>query len=579
MAWSGRTGFIIRTGLPSRTGLILGTVLLGALIAPAAVGARIIDPSAALGSNVLAAASTGPWSAFGAGINSNGVLAIAVSGSDIYVGGEFTDLAGIPDADFIARWSGGAWHSLPHNNNLGGPALNNPVNALAIGSNGDLYVGGIFWDASGIAGTGGFARWNGLDWSAVSPWSGGAVNALAVSGNDLYLAGNFSDAGGVAAADDVARYNTSTGVWSSLGASSAVAGAVFAITLYGNYVVIGGDFLNAGGVANADYLAMFNTTNGAWSSVGSNSSGGPPILTTYGYVYALAVSGSNLYVGGKFGNAGGVGTADCIAKWNGSAWSGLGHHPTYTSDGSLSCASTPVFAIAVYGGSVFVGGAFVDAAQEPRADKIAEFDGTNWYPLGSNTALNDGALNSHVYVLKVVGSELLVGGSFTDAAGIASADRMARWQLGTPPASTRKADGRIRIGTGSYAGNNVYNLTGLTQTKTKSAARGSTITFGISLQNDATTGSDKFKVQATNVTPGSGYTVTYFNGTTNITSAVVAGTWTSKSLAPGATQLIKAKVKVLSGAAVNSNVTRLLTITSVGDATKQDAVKFVGKRS
>ena len=40
-------------------------------------------------------------------------------------------------------------------------------------------------------------------------------------------------------------------------------------------------------------------------------------------VFALAVSGTNLYAGGDFTRAGGL-TANYIAKWNGSAWSALG---------------------------------------------------------------------------------------------------------------------------------------------------------------------------------------------------------------------------------------------------------------
>ena len=40
-------------------------------------------------------------------------------------------------------------------------------------------------------------------------------------------------------------------------------------------------------------------------------------------VYALAVSGTDLYAGGHFTTAGGV-TANYIAKWDGSAWSALG---------------------------------------------------------------------------------------------------------------------------------------------------------------------------------------------------------------------------------------------------------------
>ena len=75
-----------------------------------------------------------------------------------------------------------------------------------------------------------------------------------------------------------------------------------------------------------------------------------------------------------------------------------------------------------------------------------------------------------------------------------------------------------------------------------------------------------------------GYTVTYFHGTTNITSAVVAGTFTTSSLGVGATYLITAKVKITSSAPTGSSFTRLVTITSAHDGTKQDAVMFIGKR-
>ena len=140
-----------------------------------------------------------------------------------------------------------------------------------------------------------------------------------------------------------------------------------------------------------------------------------------------------------------------------------------------------------------------------------------------------------------------------------------------------KPDGRIRKGSGSFVGNNIYNTTGLNQTKSGSTAPGNTIKFGISIQNDGAT-NQAFKVHATG-TAVTGYTVKYFYGSTNITTAVVAGTYSTPSLAPGQTYLITAKVKVGASAAAGSSVSRLVTITAVSDATRQDTVKFVGKRS
>ncbi len=54
------------------------------------------------------------------------------------------------------------------------------------------------------------------------------------------------------------------------------------------------------------------------------------------------------------------------------------------------------------------------------------------------------------------------------------------------------ADGRIKKGTGALVGNNVYNTTGTNQTSEGAAAPGKTITFTISIQNDAVGEHDSF---------------------------------------------------------------------------------------
>src|SRR5438876_269676 len=74
---------------------------------------------------------------------------------------------------------------------------------------------------------------------------------------------------------------------------------------------VGGGFRTAGG-GGADKIAKW--TGRSWSPLG---------LGIYSRVWALAVSGSNLYAGGQFATAGGN-SANYIAKWNGSAWSALG---------------------------------------------------------------------------------------------------------------------------------------------------------------------------------------------------------------------------------------------------------------
>jgi hypothetical protein len=70
--------------------------------------------------------------------------------------------------------------------------------------------------------------------------------------------------------------------------------------------------------------------------------------------------------------------------------------------------------------------------------------------------------------------------------------------------------------------------------------------------------------------------VRYYVGTTEITAAVVAGTYVTPILASGATLVITAKVKVLSSAKAGSSVTRQVAITSTADSGAIDVVSFTG---
>jgi hypothetical protein len=96
-------------------------------------------------------------------------------------------------------------------------------------------------------------------------------------------------------------------------------------------------------------------------------------------------------------------------------------------------------------------------------------------------------------------------------------------------------------------------------------------TFSISIRNNGTA-SDRFTVKATG-SGLSGWTVKYFKGTTNITSAVVAGTYQTPLIAPGGQFLMTAK---MTGAAASETLagSRLVTVASSADPTKKDAVKF-----
>ena len=143
---------------------------------------------------------------------------------------------------------------------------------------------------------------------------------------------------------------------------------------------------------------------------------------------------------------------------------------------------------------------------------------------------------------------------------------------------TRQPDGQIALGSGSFAGNNVYNLDGTSQSSSKTTTAGTKVTFSIKIQNDGTGAKDKFKVHATGATV-TGYTFVCKKGTTNITTAVLNGTYTTGKIAVGASITIKCSVTIGSSAAHGSHVDRLITLTSFNDAGQQDAVKLTVGRT
>jgi hypothetical protein len=120
--------------------------------------------------------ASGIWSALGAGTNGP-LYAVAVDGSDVYVGGSFTS-AGDVAANHIARWDGGAWSAL-------GAGTSGTVNAIAV-SGGDVYVGGDFTGA-GIVTANHIARWDGATWSALGTGTDDAVYQITACPRDTAI--------------------------------------------------------------------------------------------------------------------------------------------------------------------------------------------------------------------------------------------------------------------------------------------------------------------------------------------------------------------------------------------------------
>jgi N-acetylneuraminic acid mutarotase len=349
---------------------------------------------------------------------SGAVYAVAADGQgNVYVGGSFIVVGGISTpVNNIARFNTqtNTWSTLGTGSSNG---VNGEVNALAVVGD-EVFVGGAFTSAGGVSANG-VARFNTQTntWSTLGTGSsngvGGRVAALAVVGNEVFVGGYFTSAGGVSA-NYVARFNTQTNTWSSLGtgSSNGVNSYVNALAVVGNEVVVGGWFTLAGGVS-ANRVARFNTQTNTWSTLGTGSSNG-----VNSNVYALAVVGNEVVVGGIFTSAGGV-SANCVARFNTqtNTWSSLG-------TGSSNGVSGRVDALAVVGNEVVVGGSFIVVGGiSTPVNNIARFNTqTNtWSSLGTGSSNGvSGVISVTVTALAVVGNEVVVGGSFTSAGGIAS---------------------------------------------------------------------------------------------------------------------------------------------------------------
>src|SRR6185369_9025535 len=138
----------------------------------------------------------------------------------------------------------------------------------------------------------------------------------------------------------------------------------------------------------------------AWSRLGGRFT-----TSTFadGYITSLAVFGGELYVCGSFTGVDGV-AAKSIARWNGSTWTPVG-----SGDGGFDGY---VVALTVKDSALYAAGTFTTADYAP-AMRIAKWNGSAWSALGSG-------LSHDATALAVYGTDLVVGGYFNSAGGVAA---------------------------------------------------------------------------------------------------------------------------------------------------------------
>jgi len=342
----------------------------------------------------------------------------------------------------VDAWDGAAWTTLVYKNGFPSPALiaanpKYPAESLYMGGQFSEFYSPAIINTVPIANN---ARWDGQRWSDfISYGAAGEVFALAANEpafpNAIYVGGNFTSIEGNPASN-IARFDGTN--WDALGGGvNGPVHAIVPITYNQPGAFVGGTFSTAinpdGSIVNVSNIAFWDHTQKRWLPVGGGLNGP---------VYALEVSGFELFAGGAFTQVLNGPTVNRIARWSFSAqrWEALG--------GGVDGATMPeVRALAVGTGgsvssprfwrSVYVGGRFTEATNTNGSKVFCRnlmlWDGydNNWRAMGNGT-------DDDVLALALAGrdyySPLYVGGRFRtgvdDNGALVNIDRIAMWYFG-----------------------------------------------------------------------------------------------------------------------------------------------------
>lgn len=348
------------------------------------------------------------WSALDKGLNRNAfVSAIAISGSNVYVVGSFSGVGTggsiVSGLNNIAKWNGTAWSALDK-------GLNGSITAIAV-SGTSVYVVGFFSNVgtggTSVQGLNHVAKWNGLAWSALDKGIGKGqlpgeeVDCVAVNGTNVYVGGYFNAVGvggtEVSGLNNIAKWNGIA--WVALDKGLGPFSSVQAIAVNGTDIYVGGGFSEVGNggvvVSGLNHIAKWNGI--AWSALDKGLNN---------LVRSISVNGTDIYVGGWFTDVGDGATSvsglNRIAKWNGVVWSAL--------DKGLNQAVNAVTSI---GSDVYTIGVFTNVGGGTPVsglNYLAKWNGTTW------SSMEQG-LNAIGGAIAASGTDVYVSGDFSTVGG------------------------------------------------------------------------------------------------------------------------------------------------------------------
>lgn len=257
----------------------------------------------------------------------------------LYAGGAFTNtVLGSPR---IIYWDGSTWHGMMSGANTG------TVQALLAYQH-DLYLGGSFTSASGVADTTRIAVWNGSEFVAVpvtQTIGNGTVTDFTDYNGQLAIAGTFTSG---TPSNRIMLWDGSSSTYTPLLAGISN-GSVFSVATYQGNLYMTGNFSQVPGITTTN-IAGWNGS--AFFELEDGISSMPAVPRVVWAVDGL------LFVGGGFTNQYG---GSYILSWNGSAFAPL----------SGTGINGAVFALGTYQDMLLLGGQF----SVPPIRRIAYWDG------------------------------------------------------------------------------------------------------------------------------------------------------------------------------------------------------------
>jgi Tol biopolymer transport system component len=187
--------------------------------------------------------------------------------------------------------------------------------------------------------------------------------------------------------------------------------------------------------------------------------------------------------------------------------------------------------------------------------------------LSVDSGWNEGGQASYYPSIAGDGSDIV----FTsDADNLVAGDNLGNTDVFARPVAFQ-GDALVKKGTATtYTGNDVYEANATTQKlPAQKVKRGKSTTFTVQVQHD---GSAVDGFTALGCATSKGFTVTWKAAGVDVTAAVVAGTYATGALQPDDTLTLDLTILVSAKAPVGKTKLCGLTLTSVTDVTKVDAV-------